>query len=64
MCGIAGKIYFNRSLISLQDIKQMTNAVAHRGPDDEGVYISPDKKAGLGISVCLLLTYRQPAINQ
>jgi len=48
MCGIAGKIYFNRSLISLQDIKQMTNAVAHRGPDDEGVYISPDKKAGLG----------------
>ena len=25
----------------------MTGAIAHRGPDGEGVYISPDKKVGL-----------------
>ena len=26
----------------------MTDAIAHRGPDDAGVYISPDQKVGLG----------------
>jgi asparagine synthase (glutamine-hydrolysing) len=49
MCGIAGKVYFNKSkIIRSQEIKAMTTAIAHRGPDDEGVFVSKNKKVGLG----------------
>ena len=48
MCGIAGKISFTKKPIVQSDILQMTKAIAHRGPDDEGIYISPNKKIGLG----------------
>lgn len=47
MCGIAGKVYtdHNRS-VSREDITRMTDAIAHRGPDGEGVFL--DKNLGLG----------------
>jgi asparagine synthase (glutamine-hydrolysing) len=48
MCGITGKIFFSNSEISEQEIESMNNAIIHRGPDDGGTYISPDKKVGLG----------------
>lgn len=48
MCGIAGKIKFNQGTVSEKEIEKMTDAIAHRGPDDEGLYLSPDKKVGLG----------------
>ena len=48
MCGIAGKISFTDKLISSNDIEKMTEAIKHRGPDDGGVYLSPDTKVGLG----------------
>lgn len=48
MCGIAGKISFGKKPIMRSDILAMTKAIAHRGPDGEGVYISPDNKVGLG----------------
>ncbi len=48
MCGIAGKIKFNNQIVEPEDLYQMTAAIAHRGPDDEGIWISPDKKVGLG----------------
>jgi asparagine synthase (glutamine-hydrolysing) len=48
MCGITGKIYFNKNKVSKEDIAKMNKKIAHRGPDDSGVYISPDKKIGLG----------------
>lgn len=50
MCGIAGKAYFisNKKEIRLSEIKLMTDKIAHRGPDDEGIYISKDKSIGLG----------------
>lgn len=50
MCGIAGYIsrgYSNRELMA-QALKRMTAAQAHRGPDDSGIYITPDGRAGLG----------------
>ena len=47
MCGIAGKIYFNqRQIVSEEEIKMMTNYLAHRGPDDSGIFI--DGQVGLG----------------
>lgn len=48
MCGIAGKISLSSKDISIQEIETMNDAIKHRGPDDGGVYISPDCKVGLG----------------
>ncbi len=50
MCGITGKIYFknNSHLVSEHDIALMNKAIAHRGPDDSGIYIIPNRKVGLG----------------
>lgn len=48
MCGIAGKISFTDKPVSTKEVEAMCNAIKHRGPDDSGVYISPDAKVGLG----------------
>ncbi len=49
MCGITGKIYFknNSQTVSESNIAKMNKAIAHRGPDDSGVYIASDNKIGL-----------------
>lgn len=47
MCGIAGKISFAHA-VPPQAVEHMCDAIKHRGPDDHGVYISPDQKVGLG----------------
>lgn len=44
MCGIAGIMGDNATI----SIGRMTKALAHRGPDGEGVYISPDQRVALG----------------
>lgn len=48
MCGIAGKVYLNSGEVKESHLLVMTQKIAHRGPDDEGVYISRDRKVGLG----------------
>jgi asparagine synthase (glutamine-hydrolysing) len=48
MCGIAGKISLSSKKISTAEIERMTDAIKHRGPDDGGTYVSPDKRIGLG----------------
>ncbi|MBI2514583.1 asparagine synthase (glutamine-hydrolyzing) [Candidatus Wolfebacteria bacterium] len=49
MCGVSGVFHFNNSGKTDEAvIKKMTDTLVHRGPDDAGIYISPDKKAGLG----------------
>ena len=50
MCGIAGIFNYSQSpnLISDSILKRMTSVIAHRGPDDEGIYISPDRMLGFG----------------
>lgn len=46
MCGITGIYKINKQPVSQQEVKSLTNALAHRGPDGEGVYI--DDNLGLG----------------
>jgi asparagine synthase (glutamine-hydrolysing) len=46
MCGIAGVFNFNKQPVSHQTIKTMVDAMAHRGPDGEGIYI--DENMALG----------------
>ncbi len=47
MCGIAGIFSFQQDApVTAAQIKKMTDAIRHRGPDDEGIYI--DQQIGLG----------------
>lgn len=66
MCGICGKIYhdFNRS-VEEPIINDMMDSIVHRGPDDEGKYIS--KNVGLGfrrLSIIDLSLGHQPMTNE
>ena len=47
MCGIAGKVYFNKRSVTPGQLKAMSDKILHRGPDDSGIYISRDRKVGL-----------------
>lgn len=47
MCGIAGKAYLDNRSVQQIDLEKMGQAIAHRGPDDAGTYVSSDKKVGL-----------------
>lgn len=46
MCGIAGILYFNKQNADRDVLVGMTNAMSHRGPDAEGIYV--EKEIGLG----------------
>lgn len=46
MCGIVGKINLNHRPVTLPEIKKMTDAIEHRGPDDEGQWA--EENVGLG----------------
>jgi len=47
MCGIAGIIDLKNGEEKVR-LDKMCNAITHRGPDDSGIYISPDSKVLLG----------------
>ena len=48
MCGITGIIAQDHNQINKQHLQKMTDCIAHRGPDGEGHWISPNGKVGLG----------------
>jgi asparagine synthase (glutamine-hydrolysing) len=69
MCGICG-IVEPRGPIDRQALRQMTAAIRHRGPDDEGFYVAPeDTQTGVGLgfrrlSIIDLVTGNQPISNE
>jgi asparagine synthase (glutamine-hydrolysing) len=66
MCGIVGIIRFDGRPVRPEEIRAMTDSVAHRGPDDEGTLV----EGGLGIGmrrlsiVDLSLGGHQPMFNE
>jgi asparagine synthase (glutamine-hydrolysing) len=66
MCGIAGKVYFDRShKVTKSELKLMTDLITHRGPDDEGFFI--EGNVGIGfrrLSIIDLNTGHQPLSNE
>ena len=66
MCGITGLVHFNKERkIKPGVLKNMSDSIYHRGPDDEGLYI--DQNIGLGfrrLSIIDLSTGHQPMANQ
>jgi asparagine synthase (glutamine-hydrolysing) len=66
MCGITGLVHFNRDqAIAPAVLKNMSDSIYHRGPDDEGHYLNHN--VGLGfrrLSIIDLSTGHQPLSNQ
>ncbi len=66
MCGICGKLEFDpRATVSPRLLKAMTDAIVHRGPDDEGFYVTG--QIGLGfrrLSIIDLSGGHQPLANE
>jgi len=65
VCGFIGVYHYNSSKIIEESLViEMRDTMIHRGPDDCGVYLSPDRKLGLGhrrLSIIdLSLRGRQP----
>jgi len=66
MCGICGKVEFDAEAnVAPHLLKQMADAIAHRGPDDDGYYLSG--QIGLGfrrLSIIDLSGGHQPLANE
>jgi asparagine synthase (glutamine-hydrolysing) len=66
MCGICGKLEFDlQARVSPGLVKAMADTISHRGPDDEGYYVSGP--IGLGfrrLSIIDLNTGHQPISNE
>ncbi len=66
MCGIAGILRFDGAAAQPELLKRMTDVLAHRGPDGEGVYLSGP--LGLGHRRLAILDLssagRQPMTNE
>jgi len=66
MCGIVGICNLNGESASTALLKQMTDAIVHRGPDGEGHYV--DRPVGLGHRRLAIIDLsdagRQPMSNQ
>jgi asparagine synthase (glutamine-hydrolysing) len=47
MCGIAGQVSFQSS-VDPAALMDLVHGIAHRGPDDQGIHVSPGQRCGLG----------------
>jgi asparagine synthase (glutamine-hydrolysing) len=66
MCGIAGYINLDPARSAEQRIvRAMTDAIVHRGPDDEGFHVEGEIALGMRrLSIIDLATGRQPISNE
>jgi asparagine synthase (glutamine-hydrolysing) len=69
MCGICGVIAFGPASEPVDELTlhRMTNTLRHRGPDDDGYFVSPDRRVGFGfrrLSIVDLDTANQPMSNE
>jgi asparagine synthase (glutamine-hydrolysing) len=65
MCGIAGIMSFDDQPVFMDEVRAMCGAIAHRGPDADGFYVS--NGIGLGmrrLSIIDLSTGMQPVHNE
>jgi asparagine synthase (glutamine-hydrolysing) len=66
VCGICGKLNFDREArVSPRLLKSMADSIQHRGPDDEGYYVSGPVGFGFRrLSIIDLSTGHQPICNE
>jgi len=66
MCGIAGIATSTTTSVDVDRLISMTAMLNHRGPDDRGVYVNPQRNVALGharLSIVDLAGGRQPMSN-
>lgn len=67
MCGIVGVLSFNEKrgneIVDPTLLKRMSDVIYHRGPDSNGVWVSPDKRCGLAFRRLSIIDLT-PAGNQ
>lgn len=69
MCGICGELRFGENApLREEEVIRMRDELVHRGPDDSGVYVSDDGRAGLGFRrlriIDLSASANQPMPNE
>ena len=69
MCGIAGIVTLGEGQpVDGRLAGRMADIIAHRGPDDAGVYLSPDRRAALANRRLAIIDLspagRQPMANE
>src|SRR5579859_4884573 len=69
MCGICGVVAFGPGADPVDELtlRRMASTLRHRGPDDDGFFVSPDRQVGLGfrrLSIVDLDTGEQPMSNE
>jgi asparagine synthase (glutamine-hydrolysing) len=70
MCGICGIFNYGNSTPSFDEalLVRMSDSIKHRGPDDSGTFLSPDKRVGFGFRrlsiVDLSPAGHQPMLSQ
>src|SRR5215813_564044 len=66
MCGIAA-LFSSGGRVSAEALKRATKALHHRGPDSQGIWLSPSQRVGLGharLSIIDLATGDQPIASE
>src|SRR5262249_15651597 len=65
MCGIAGLFSLGDRPVAEHEVQAMCNALAHRGPDDEGYYARPEVVLGMRrLSIIDIDGGHQPVRNE
>jgi len=71
MCGICGEVRLglrgHPDGVRMETLREMAATIVHRGPDDEGFYLSPDERCGFGfrrLSIVDLARGHQPQSNE
>ncbi len=68
MCGICGKLNYSQSrAVSPDALRKMNETLHHRGPDEDGIYFSPEKNFGMAmrrLKIIDLATGSQPIFNE
>jgi asparagine synthase (glutamine-hydrolysing) len=65
MCGIAGILSLSDKAVRLEEVRSMCDAMIHRGPDDEGFFVSPGIGLGMRrLSIIDLEKGHQPLHNE
>src|SRR3954471_16631474 len=65
MCGIAGLLSLSDKPVFEEEVRSMCDAMAHRGPDDAGYYVTGGVGLGMRrLSIIDLSTGEQPVHNE
>jgi asparagine synthase (glutamine-hydrolysing) len=65
MCGIVGVLSFTNSAFRVSEpgLTRMRDVMAHRGPDGAGIFVSPDRRLGLGFRRLAIIDLSERAMQ-